>query len=360
MGYTSSQMFSAPPSPAAACQGDVYREADTRVEQFVSFHGFQLFVREQGSGHPLLLINGLGGNLEMWGPTQERLSRNARTIAFDAPGMGRSRTTPVVLPLPAISWMLCRLLDRLDYHRVDVVGYSLGGIMAQQLARSAPERLRRLVLVGTSCGWGSAPPQAAPLALISTPLRYLSKSFYRRTSHILDGGERFTRSELADAQAAARNSHPPSMIGYAQQFLQGSTWSSLHWAGNVSIPTLVIAGERDRLVPPANGMLLAARLPNSRLHVLPGEGHLMLFDPDSASLPLLEDFFGCQLLGASRAWSDGAVVEDSRAVERELKAAPGAQPFKAMSGIYRGWVRGPIAQRVFARRDGGGQASGRT
>ena len=315
--------------------------------RLVSFDGFALFVRELGAGYPLLMINGLGGNLEMWGETQERLSTRARTITFDAPGMGRSRGTPLPLPLPAVSWMLCRLLDRLGYERVDVIGYSLGGVMAQQLAHSAPERVRRLALAGTSCGWGSAPPELVPLALISTPLRYVSKSFYRRTSHLLDGGPRFKESDLAARQARERNSHPPSVLGYAQQFLQGTTWSSLHWAKTVKVPTLVLAGERDRLVPPANGRLLASQLPNSRLHVLDGEGHLMLFDPESAALPLLEDFFGSRLLNASSAWTGGEVVADDAGVERALREAPGAQPMKAFSAAYRGWVRTPLVRRVF-------------
>jgi poly(3-hydroxyoctanoate) depolymerase len=316
-------------------------------ERLVSFNGFGIFVRERGDGYPLLMINGLGGNLEMWNVTQSRLSAHARTIAFDAPGMGRSRATPVPLPLPAVSWMLCRLLDQLGYERVDIVGYSLGGVMAQQLARSAPDRVRRLALVGTSCGWGSAPPELVPLALIGTPLRYVSKTFYRRTSHLLDGGRRFADTARAEAQASERNSHPPSALGYAQQFLQGTTWSSLHWAHTVRVPTLVLAGQCDRLVPPANGRLLASRLPNSRLYTLPGEGHLMLFDPDSAALPLLEDFFGSRLLNASPAWSEGEQVDHDDAVERELRAAPGAQPIKAISAAYRGWLRTPLVQRVF-------------
>ncbi len=318
--------------------------ADGRL---VSFNGFGLFVRERGEGYPLLLINGLGGNLEMWTLAQERLSAQARTIAFDAPGMGRSRATPVPLPLPTVSWMLCKLLDKLGCERVDVVGYSLGGVIAQQLARSAPERVRRLALVGTSCGWGSAPPEMLPLALISTPLRYISKSFYRRTSHVLDGGRRFRDTELAKIQAHQRNSHPPSPLGYAQQFLQGTTWSSLHWARTLQVPTLVLSGERDRLVPPANGMLLASQLPNSRLHLLPDEGHLMLFDPNSGALPLLEDFFGSGLLNASSAWNDGEEIEDDASVERALQRAPGAQPMKAFSAAYRSWVRTPLVQRVF-------------
>jgi pimeloyl-ACP methyl ester carboxylesterase len=340
-------MLPAPNGRPEAAEASGSAAAEPGDERLVSFNGFALYVRERGAGYPLLMINGLGGNLEMWGVTQKRLSAQARTIAFDAPGMGRSRASPVALPLPAVAWMLCRLLDRLGYERVDVLGYSLGGVMAQQLARSAPERVRRLALAGTSCGWGSAPPELVPLSLISTPLRYLSKSFYRRTSHLLDGGHRFEDSELAAAQARERNSHPPSMLGYAQQFMQGTTWSSLHWAKTVQTPTLVLAGECDRLVPPANGRLLASQLPDSRLHLLPGEGHLMLFDPDSAALPLLADFFGSRLLNGSAAWSSGERVEDDADVERALRDAPGAQPLKALSAAYRGWVRTPLVQRVF-------------
>jgi poly(3-hydroxyoctanoate) depolymerase len=340
-------MLPQPNGRATAESGGGPGSIESAEERLVSFNGFVLYVRESGSGYPLLMINGLGGNLEMWGATQRRLSACARTITFDAPGMGRSRATPLPLPLPAVSWMLCGLLDELGYERVDVVGYSLGGVMAQQLARSAPDRVRRLALAGTSCGWGSAPPELVPLALISTPLRYVSKSFYRRTSHLLDGGRRFKDSELAATQARERNSHPPSALGYAQQFLQGTTWSSLHWAKTVEIPTLVLAGACDKLVPPANGRLLASQLPNSRLHVLPGQGHLMLFDPASPALTLLEDFFGSRLHNASSAWNTGEDVEDDAAVERALREAPGAQPLKAMSAAYRGWVRTPLVQRVF-------------
>jgi poly(3-hydroxyoctanoate) depolymerase len=317
--------------------------ADPPVERHVSVRGLRLFVRESGAGHPLM-INGLGGNVEMWGPAERRLSGMARTIVFDAPGMGRSRPSPVVLPLPAVARVICRMLDRLGHERVDVLGYSLGGVMAQQLARSAPDRVRRLALAGTSCGWGSAPPEGGPLALIASPLRYFSPSFYRHTSHILDGGSRFRDPVLADGQAAARHSHPPSVVGYAQQFLQGTTWSSLHWASTLRTPTLVLSGACDRLVPPANGLLLARRLRNSRLHVLPGEGHLMLFDPESAALPLLEDFFASERVEKSGAWTRGRDVRDDREVVAALAQAPGAQPFKLLSHAYRTWVDAPAVR----------------
>jgi pimeloyl-ACP methyl ester carboxylesterase len=308
---------------------------------------FRLFVREQGDGHPLLMIMGLGGNTEMWGPAERVLARGSRTIVFDAPGMGRSRPSPVPLPLPMVAGLLGRLLDQLGHDRVDVVGYSLGGVMAQQLAHSAPERVRRLALVGTSCGWGGAPPDLASLALITTPLRYLSPAVYKATSHLLDGGDRFRDPELKRAQARARNSHPPTWIGYAQQFLQGSTWSSLHWCWSLSMPTLVIVGERDRLVPPANGLLLAHGLPKARLHRLEGEGHLMLFDPRSAALPLLSDFFSSPDAEASAAWRKGECVDDRARVDAALEACPGAQPIKTFSRAYRALIRTPVVRGLF-------------
>jgi pimeloyl-ACP methyl ester carboxylesterase len=79
--------------------------------------------------------------------------------------------------------------------------------------------------------------------------------------------------------------------GYYGQVLAGSRFSSLPWLHKITAPTLVLAGGSDKLVPPSNGRLLAGRLPNADLHILPGEGHLLLFDPDSAALPLLTKFF---------------------------------------------------------------------
>ena len=317
-----------------------------REERFVAFRGLKLFVSTEGDGPPLLLINGLGGNLEMWAHARGHLARGSHVITFDAPGMGRSRGVPVVMPHPSVAWMLGRLLDELGHERVDVLGYSLGGVMAQQLAHSAPERVRRLALVGTSCGWGSVPPDLQALALIATPARYFSKRLYLRTSHILDGGDRFRDPQLARRQAEARNAHPPSLLGYAQQFVQGTTWTSLPWLRTVRAPTLVLSGACDRLVPPANGQLLAALLPHSRWHLLPREGHLMLFDQHSAGLELLSDFFWSPDYEASAAWRDGEVVEDDEAVRDALRTSHGAQPVKAFNGLFRTMIESRAARRA--------------
>lgn len=331
--------------------------AGSGSDRIVPIPGLRLFVRERGDGAPVLLINGLGANVEMWGPAQERLAQTARTISFDAPGMGRSRTSPVLLPHPALAAMICRLLDALQVDRCDVVGYSFGGTVAQQLARQAPDRVRRMVLVGTSCGWGSVPATARAMALISTPLRYYSRQVLEQTNHLLDGGSSDRESETWRAQTEARLRYPPTLTGYAQQLIAGATWSSLHWVSTLRAPTLVLAGTEDQIVPPANGALLSHLLFDSRLHLLPGEGHLMLFDPDSPAHDLLADFLSARSLNDSEAWLSGDVVDEEE-LQDALRTSNGVQPMKAMSGAYRRWVGLPIVRRLadelhLVRRDPG-------
>jgi pimeloyl-ACP methyl ester carboxylesterase len=177
-----------------------------------------------------------------------------------------------------------KLLDALDLDRVDVLGYSWGGLLSQRLAYIAPDRVRRLALAGTGVGWGGVPGDPRALALIATPLRYYSRTFYERTSDLLDGHD-------AREDATARLANPPSVRGYYAQVLAGSGFSSLPWLHRIQAETLVLAGDRDKLVPPSNARLIAKRLPNATLRLLPGEGHLLLFDKHSAALPLLTDFF---------------------------------------------------------------------
>ncbi len=267
----------------------------------VSVRGLEIFVRERGEGFPLLMINGIGANVDMFDATETALARRSRTIAFDAPGTGRSSTPIFPLPIVSIARVARDLLDTLGYAQADVLGFSHGGLVAQELARVAPERVRRLALVSTACGWGSRLGDPAALSALATPLRYYSRSFGARTSHLY--GE---RDSMVDASLReARVGSPPSLLGYAYQLLAAATWSSLPWLGTLRQSTLVIAGEDDRVTVPANGVQLTRLIKNSRLHLLPGEGHLALFDPASGAQPLLADFFSATDLATATSWECG-------------------------------------------------------
>ena len=308
--------------------------SEVHSETTVRVRGLELFVRERGEGAPLLMINGLGANLEMWGPAEERLAAVARTITFDAPGTGRSTTPLWPQSIPGSAGIAEGLLDELGYDRVDVLGFSLGGLVAQELAHRAPHRIRRLALAGTAVGWGSMPGTLEALALMALPLRYYSREFSEQTNWLLSPADRALLRRLT-ALTEARLRHPPSVLGYTGQFWAAALWSSLRWLPSVRVPTLVIHGDADQLVPPANGVQIARLMPRARLHVLPNEGHFMVFDPCSAALPLLEDFFASRSLVSSRAWSSGTPVDDDATVEAAFASSVGAQPYRALSAAFR-------------------------
>jgi pimeloyl-ACP methyl ester carboxylesterase len=308
--------------------------AATERETFVRSRGLELYVRERGEGHPLLLINGLGGNVEMWGVAEERLSAVARTIVFDPPGTGRSSMPHWPLSIRALAGLAAAVLDELGHERVDVLGYSLGGLVAQQLARDEPARVRRLALAATACGWGSMPGSLDALALVSMPLRYHSRSAYERTNRLLSPAD----AELVDRVpqlAHARLRYPPSLLAYTWQLWAGSTWTSLPWLRTLRVPTLIVHGDADRLIPPANAVQLTRLLPESRLHVLRDEGHLIVFDPASAALPLVEDFVTSPTARDSTAWTTGQAVDDDKAVEAAFADSVGAQPYRFLSAAFR-------------------------
>jgi pimeloyl-ACP methyl ester carboxylesterase len=300
--------------------------------------GVEMFVRQRGAGRPVLIINGLGASVDMLATLEERLAAVAHTIAVELPGAGRSPTPRRPLSISAMAKLLTDLLDELGHEQADVLGFSLGGIVAQQLAHDAPDRVRLLALASTACGWGSLPGTAEALALISMPIRYYSRSLYERTTPLLSPADRDLLQRVPGV-AEARLRHPPSLLGYTYQLTAGALWSSLPWLSNVQAPTLVLAGGGDLLVQAANGIQLARLLPESRLHVLAGEGHLSVCDPESPALPLLVDFFSSRTLARCHAWTSGTIVADDETVEAAFDASRGAQPHRALSDAFRRYVQ---------------------
>ncbi len=308
-------------------------------ERTVHCRGVDLFVRERGDGFPILMINGLGNNCEMWGHAEDRLSKVAHTIVFDTPGSGRSKTPMWPVSIAALAGVTAAVLDDLGHERVDVLGFSLGGLIAQQLVHVHPGRVRRLALVGTACGWGSMPGTPEALTLLAIPVRYYSRALYEQTKRLLGPADLELLNRVKSI-SEARLRHPPSLLGYSAQLCAGALWSSLPWLSSVTAPTLVVHGEDDHLVPAANAIQLAYLLPVSRLRILPREGHLLVADPDGGAVPLLEDFFSAETVAHATAWTGGDVVDDDRTVEEAFAGSVGAQPYRAMSHAYRWLLQG--------------------
>jgi pimeloyl-ACP methyl ester carboxylesterase len=310
-------------------------------QRSVEVSGIRLHVREWGEGHPLLLINGIGAHIDMWAALEHALPQS-RLIAFDAPGTGRSGTPLMPLGLESLAQLSECLLDRLGYDRVDVLGYSFGGLIAQFLARQAPERIRRLVLAATTPGWGGVPGSVWALAQMSTPLRYYSRPYYEQVIGELMGGRARHDRDFVRRHGDARQLSPPTPQGYLWQLLAlAASAGSLGWLSEVSADTLVVTGDDDPVMPLPNALLLARNIAKARLVIVPGEGHLLLMDDTTRSLPAIRSFLSAAVLSRSRAWREAIVVDDVMLDDAlHTHGTPGNNPMALMSAFVRHYRRG--------------------
>jgi poly(3-hydroxyalkanoate) depolymerase len=255
----------------------------------IEIDGLRLNVAtREGEGTPLLLATGIGAHIEMWEPFARRLTNPL--IAFDAPGTGRSQRAKLPQRMSGLIRVVTALLDTLGHDRVDALGYSFGGGLVQELAHRAPERVRRIVLCATAPGLGSVPPKPVAGLMLLTPARYYHPALFRWTvPHIAGGKTRRDPSQLK-AQATTRLAHPPSPLGYAYQLYATAGWTSLPWLHSLKAPTLVVAGDEDPVIPLANARILARRIPDARLHVVRGGGHLFLLDQPEDAVGPIQDF----------------------------------------------------------------------
>jgi poly(3-hydroxyoctanoate) depolymerase len=308
-------------------------------ERFITVSGRRVRVHVTGEGPPVLLINGLGANVATWKPLVQQL-HGFQVIGFDAPGTGRSQAPKLPYPVARMVEVASRLLDAVGVERADVLGYSLGGSVAQRLAYEEPQRVRRLVLVSSSCGIGGVPGSLRALLAVSTPARHYAKTAHRVTMRVVnlapaEKNSRSIKEEVRDWHHEAA----PSLLGYALQMAAFTTFHSLPWLHDVAQPTLVISGTDDRLMPTANSAVLAAYLGDARLHIVEGWGHYLLHDAASGAGATVADFLGADDLVSSSAWTDARTVTPEDMARFLRTAARSAHPGFVTGKVIRGLCR---------------------
>ena len=271
-----------PDDPALGVRPAQHRWQPTCRE--LTLAGTPVRVAVTGEGPPLLLINGIGANIDMWQPLASRLP-GRRIVMFDFPGTGGSPPLRRPQRMAVLAHLVEALLDALQIEQADVLGYSWGGVLAQEFARQFPGRVRSLVLAATTPGLGGQPPAPWVMAAMMTPLRYYSPAYLRLVAPLLYGAA----VGGGETHVQARRNGPPSITGYAHQLYAVSGWSSRRWLGRLAAPTLVLASESDRLAPPRNSRILARQIPGAALEVLPG-GHLFLLQQPTEAATVITAF----------------------------------------------------------------------
>jgi poly(3-hydroxyalkanoate) depolymerase len=243
---------------------------------------------------PILFFNGIGANIEAMAPMAELLD-DRDFITFDMPGIGGSPDPVVPYNAILMSRIAALLLDRFDMPRVDVMGVSWGGAMAQQFALQNTARTNKLILVATSAGMLMVPGKPASLVKMADPRRYIDPEFMAKHFKTLYGGMVGNKSEHIGRIT------PPSKTGYFYQLMAMIGWTSAPFLPFMKAETLIMMGDDDQIVPLANGKFLNFLIPNSELFVVKNGGHLFLLSHVEESIAKIGAFLDRDADGARKA-----------------------------------------------------------
>lgn len=253
-----------------------------------------------GSGPPLLWLGGYAIAASSLRRVVQQFAQHFTCIVFDHRGSGLSRPSWGPMTTPSMAQDAVNVLHHTGFESAHVLGVSLGGMVAQELAIRHPRRVRTLVLAATTAGGPSA---AAP------------------------GGQTLLR-ELQHAYSAFPGSWSVSIRGMVYQAWAAATHDTAARAQRIAVPTLIIHGERDPLVPLANARIMASVIPGSEFHLVRGAGHIFLFDTDEA-IPLVLNW-----------------LVERRRIQAPLNPVRGAP----LRDVFESSYRSALAQLLPARR----------
>jgi pimeloyl-ACP methyl ester carboxylesterase len=254
---------------------------------FVENQGAKLYWDEQGQGEPILLIMGLGYPSSLWHRIRPVLSEHLRTLALDNRGVGSSDVPPGPYSIAAMASDAAAVLDAAGVSSAHVFGISMGGMVAQEFALQYPARTRSLILGCTSAGGPTAVRAERKVADILT-VRGMTLEQAREAilPYIYDAD---TPRERIEEDLSLRRRWLPTLEGYMAQLQGILAWESYSRIAQITVPTLVIHGKSDALVPPGNGELITARIAGSRFVLLDHASHLFLTDqPEAANHEILQ------------------------------------------------------------------------
>ena len=246
---------------------------------------------ERGKGRPLLLMHGLGYASWGWGPVLEPLARRFRVLTFDNRGIGGSDRPPGPYTARMLAEDGIAVLDAAGVERAHVVGTSLGGMAAHELALGWPERVERLVLACTTPGGAASYPMPeATVRLITEPTPLPRDERFRvfvrnALSQPYDEAavEEITALRLEEAQP---------LEAWQAQAAAGMSFDAFDRVSEIAAPTLVVTGTADEVVDPRNSELLADRIPGARHERFDGCGHLFFWQEPERFVSLVTEFLG--------------------------------------------------------------------
>jgi pimeloyl-ACP methyl ester carboxylesterase len=253
--------------------------------------GVRICVERLGDGPPLLLVPGLGAGSWLWEGCATTLARHFTLVMPELRGGGRSDRPDRRYSVARFAADMEAVLDAFDIERCDLLGASLGGFVAQHLAATRPERVRRLVLVATSVGGDE---QVGPRGeMLSRTIRPRGRTRRERLEDAYELGfseaYRRERPDVPERITAWRMAHPQPEWAYYRQLMAGAAYEGAAHARAIRAPTLVCMGRDDSLVPLDNARVLQRHIAQARLQLFEGR-HLFFLEHGDAFGASVLDF----------------------------------------------------------------------
>jgi pimeloyl-ACP methyl ester carboxylesterase len=242
---------------------------------FADSAGVRIAYESFGEGPALLLMQGIGYARWSWDPIVPALAERFRVLSFDNRGIGESDVPPPPYTSRQLAEDAVAVLDAEGVERAHVVGASLGGMAAQELAAGFPERVDRLVLACTTLGGVGAVPMPAQSVALMQEAAMLAPDVAMRLfveNALAPHADRSLVEELYGRRVA----NPPDPVGWQGQAAAGVGFDGS--ALEIAAPTLILHGTEDAVVDPGNAALLAERIPGARVELFSGCGHLFFWE----------------------------------------------------------------------------------
>ncbi len=248
-----------------------------------------LYYETNGEGHPLLLISGVGYGAWFWHKIVPGLAERYRVITFDNRGAGQSDKPAGPYSVPMMAADTAGLLDALDVKGAYIVGHSLGGFIAQELVVNYPDLVDKLILASTNSGGPDVVPITPEAMEVLTDREGDPVELVRRGITIATASGFPQRApDVVKELTEYRFTNPVPAESYQAQVGAGAGMAALgrnevaSRLQAIQVPTLILFGEEDKVVPPGNAELLAEKIRDAQIEILPETGHIFpLEDPQS-------------------------------------------------------------------------------
>jgi 3-oxoadipate enol-lactonase len=254
--------------------------------------GVRIAYEVLGDGEPLLFIHGLGYDRRGWGPLPALLAAHFQVLIFDNRGVGESDVPEGPYAVSQMAADAVAVLDDAGVDRAHVLGVSLGGYIAAEIALTCPDRVRKLVLGSTAPGGTRSHPmpQAGLEAFGRFPTMEREAGLRLMVENSLGAHAVRERPELVEEIFAYRLERAPTLAGWQAQAYAGATFDAYDRISGIAAPTLVFQGGADTVVDPRNADLLAELIPDARVELVPERGHLVVWQEAELLAPIVREF----------------------------------------------------------------------